>query len=329
MKKTLSMTFLATTLAAGAVSADTTSPSAKPGDTAVLKWQDGKQAVFLLAFDDSCQSHIKNVIPALKQHGYVGTFYINPGNGPFKSQQKVWETELPGNPAVVYGNHTFFHKGATNAAQLESELSGCEAVIYACHPERKTPFLVSFGQPGGVPWTVSKEEVAAALARHHLINRPNFWGAAIHVKTTADMEALVDKAIAKGDMGHLDFHGVGGDWLAATMDFFNAFLDKLDACRDKLWVADHISYHKYLTERTSAAVKVAQADATQIRLQLTSAADPALYDLPLTLETRVPANWTTCTVAQGTAHQQVSATNGVVRYAATPGAEAIVIGMAK
>ncbi len=325
----LTMTLPATTLAAGPAQADIAVPLAKAGDTAVLKWQDGKKAVFLLAFDDNCQSHIKNAIPALKQHGYVGTFYINPGNGPFKSQQKTWEHDLPGNPAVVYGNHTFSHCGATHAAQLESELAQCNAVIDACYPGRKTPRLVSFGQPGGVPWTVSTEDGTTALAKHHLINRPNFWGAGILVKTTADMEALVDKAIAKGEMGHLDFHGVGGDWLAASMEFFNAFLNKLDACRDKLWVTDHISYHKYLTERTTAVAKVAQADATQIRLQLSSAADPALYDLPLTLETRVPATWTTCTVAQGAARQQVSATNGVVRYAATPGTEEIAIRAAK
>ena len=35
----------------------------KIADTQVLKWKDGKQAVFFLAFDDSCPSHLKNVIP--------------------------------------------------------------------------------------------------------------------------------------------------------------------------------------------------------------------------------------------------------------------------
>jgi hypothetical protein len=33
-----------------------------PGQTEVLKWKDGKRAVFMLEFDDSCESHVKIVI---------------------------------------------------------------------------------------------------------------------------------------------------------------------------------------------------------------------------------------------------------------------------
>lgn len=311
---------------AGAVSMAAVDPAAaKPGDTQVLKWRDGKQAAFLMAFDDSCVSHVQNAIPELKKRGYVGTFYINAGNGPFKARQSAWEQELPGNPAVEYGNHTFKHAGATNATQLDVELAQANEVIRKCFPDRPWPRLVSFGQPGGVPWTVSKEEKQAALAKYHLIDRPPFWGAAIHVKTPAQMEALVDKAITQGEIGHLDFHGVGGDWLAADMPFFTAFLDKLDACRDKLWVTDAISYHKYQAERKAAEVKVLAAGQDQIRVQLAATTDPALYDLPLTLETVVPATWQVCTVMQGKASAQATAANGVLRYAATPGAGEIVI----
>jgi hypothetical protein len=130
--------------------------AAETGDTAVLKWRDGKKAVFLLAFDDSCQSHVRNAIPELAKRGLVGTFYINPGNGPFQSERQAWEKELPKNPAVVYGNHTFKHTGATNTVHLDAELARCDAVIRACYPERKQPFLVSFGRPGGVPWTANR-----------------------------------------------------------------------------------------------------------------------------------------------------------------------------
>ena len=68
-----------------------------------------------------------------------------------------------------------------------------------------------------------------------------------------------------------------------------------------------------------------QADTHAIRLRLSCTADPALYDLPLTLATRVPAEWKDCEVAQGSTKATVAATNGIVRYAAIPGAAEIVI----
>ncbi len=316
---------MAAAMLAGCVATAAESALLQPSDTAVLKWKDGKKAVFLLAFDDSCQSHVKSAIPELRRRGMVGTFYINPGNGPFQNERQAWEQELPKDPAVVFGNHTFKHQGATNAVQLDLELARCEAVIRACHPERARPFLVSFGQPGGVPWTVSKDEQSAALAKYNLIERPPFFGYPIHVKTAEAVCRLVDQAIAKGDMGHHDSHGVGGDWLVTPLEVFTALLDKLDACRGEVWVTDHITYHKYLTERGSAAVKVVQSDKAQIRLQLACAADPALYDTALTLETRVPADWTSCRVAQGPSRAEVQAVQGVVRYAAVPGTDEIVL----
>ena len=297
----------------------------KPGDTEVMKWRDGKKAVFLLAFDDSCQSHVKNAIPELHKRGMVGTFYINPGNGPFKNERKAWETELPKDPAVVYGNHTFSHVGATNTVQLDTELARCDAVIRACYPERKQPCLISFGQPGGVPWTVAAKDKEAALAKYNLIDRPPFFGYPFHVKNAQDLCGLVDKAIAKGGMGHNDFHGVGGDWLVTPMDVFTALLDKLDACRNEVWVTDHITYHKYLTERGSARVEVVQANGPKIRLRLSCQSDPALYDTTLTLETCVPAAWKTCRITQGPVVAERPVKDGRVRYEALPGGAEIEV----
>ena len=102
------------------------------------------------------------------------------------------------------------------------------------------------------------------------------------------MIQVVERALAQGEMGHLDFHGVGGDWIVTPKDAFLALLDKLEACRDQLWITDPISWHQYLTERKSLRVEALSADGRQVRLRLSYDADPAFYDLPLTLATRVP-----------------------------------------
>lgn len=297
----------------------------KPGDTTVLKWRDGKKAVFLLAFDDSCQSHVKTVIPELQKRGMVGTFYTTPGGGVYGAQHTAWEKELPKNPAVVYGNHTFSHRGVTTIEQLDNELTKANDVIHAYYPDRKPPYLLSFGRPGGVPWKVTEQEEAAALARHHLVKRPPFLSYGIHLKTAKDVCGLVDKAIAEGEMGHLDFHGVGGDWLVTPLPVFIELLDKLAACSKEVWATDHVTYHKYLTERSSARAKVVETAKGQIRVELSSSADPLLYDTPLTLETRVPAGWRACRVEQESVRVDCPVAGGVVRYEAVPGRGTIVL----
>jgi hypothetical protein len=124
-------------------------------------------------------------------------------------------------------------------------------------------------------------------------------------------------------MGHLDFHGVGGDWLVTPLDWFTAILDKLDAEKQRIWVTDTVSYHQYKTERDGAEVKVLQTVPKGIRLMLASSADPAFYDQPLTLETNVPADWKECTVKQGASEAIVPVMAGVVRYSAVPGKDEI------
>lgn len=301
-------------------------PGPDLGATKIMKWKDGKRAVFMLGFDDSCESHIRNAIPELKKRGMVGTFYINPGNGPYKNKQSAWEKDVPA-AGMELANHTFKHNGALTVAEFEKELTLCNDVINKAYPDRKQPRLISYGPPG-VPkekWGITQAEMKPVLAKLNLIERPSFWGPPFHQKSKEEVLKVVDQALAKGDMGYLDFHGVGGDWLVTPMDWFIPLLDKLDANRDLIWVTDPISWHKYLTERKAAEAKTLAADAKQIRVQLACTADPALYDLPLTLATRVPPEWKSCTVTQGAAKSTVPAVNGVVRYSALPGTAEIVL----
>ncbi len=295
----------------------TEAKTAADADAGILKWKDGKQAVFMLAFDDSCVSHVDNAIPELVKRGLVGTFYINPGNGPFQNRKSAWENDIP-KTGMEYGNHTFKHKGAPSVDVLDEELALCNDVINKCFPDRKQPRLVSFGQPGGVPWTITDEEKNQLLKKYNLVQRPSFFGYPFHAKTKEDVLKLVDNAIAKGEMGHHDFHGVGGDWLTTPMDIYIALLDKLSACKDVVWVTDAVSYHKYLVERTGAELKIVAKTNNAIKLQLACSTDPELYDLPLTLQVLVPSDWKAFSVLQGTAKLDARLVDGALRFAASP-----------
>ncbi len=290
----------------------------------VLKWKDGKKACVMLGFDDSAPSQLTNVVPELDRRKIVGNFYLVTGNGVWTNTKAKWEAAAK-SPYVSVANHTFTHKGVENAEQLEPELAKCNEVLYALHPERQQPYLLGWGRPGGVPWKVTKEEQEAALAKHHLVDRPPFAGPPINYHSAAETVGAVDRALAKGDMVQLVMHGVGGDWLVTPVDWFTALLDKLEATREEVWVADVVSWHQYVTERQSAEIKVLRADKDSIRLELTCKVDPALYDLPLTISTKVPVDWKNCVVTQGANKTTVAVRDGAVIYSAIPGRGEIAI----
>lgn len=296
------------------------------GKASVLKWKDGKRAVFMVEFDDSAPSHLEFAIPALKNRGIPGTFYINPGNGPYKSHQVAWEKEAA-SPLIELANHTFKHLGAPSVAEFDSEIADANEVIDRLYPHRPAVRLRDWARPG-VPreqWKISEAEIQAVLAKHHMIERPPFFGPPFSIKTTAEMIDWVDGAIAKGEMRHLAFHGVGGDWHSAPINYFLALLDKLDACSGELWLTDPLSYHKYETERRTAQVRVIESGDTILRLSLTSESDPALYDQPLTLAVAVPAEWKRVTITQGSVRQTKTVKNGEVQFDALPDGGDIVI----
>jgi peptidoglycan/xylan/chitin deacetylase (PgdA/CDA1 family) len=294
--------------------------------TRVLKWKDGKRAVFMIEFDDSASSQLKNVIPELQKRGIPGTFYINPGNGPYKAFQAQWE-KVATLPGIELANHTFTHNGALTTEIFDEEITKTNEVINQLYPARKTPRLISYGRPGVAKekWGITDAQMKEVLDKNHMIERPPFTGPPFQYKTIPEMNQLVDLAIKTGDMKSLVFHGVGGDWLITPLDYFAAVLDKLDANRDQLWLTDPLAYHKYLTERTTAVAKEISSTPKRIQITLTSQADPAFYDLPLSLATRVPSDWTQASVQQGSSRVTVPVVDGIARYEATPGAGEIIL----
>ncbi len=292
--------------------------------TVVAKWKDNKKAVFMVAFDDSEPCQLTNAIPELEKRKLIGNFFINPGIAPFNDRKAKW-TEAAKSPYIQLANHTATHKGVTSVEDLQKELHECTQIIYACTPDQKSPRLVAFGQPGGVPWKVTKEETAAALEAEHLVDRPPFYGLPFHYKSSAELVKVVDTAIAKGEMGHIDFHGVGGDWLSVPTEFLTTLLDKLVAEEANVWVASTVAWRQYTTERSTAKIEVLSSSADTIKLRLTCAADPVFYNLPLTLLTKLPADWTQATVTQGATKTTVPPKDGQIMYDALPGSEPIVI----
>lgn len=305
------------------------------GETRIAKWKGDQTAAFLLMFDDSWPSHFQVAVPALAERGMTATFYINPGKGEYKKFADEWEQKV-WRQGMAYGNHTYAHASVTNAAQAEQVIASCNDEILRIVPGNK-PRLISYGQPGVKEWLVKNEELQPILDSHHLISRPPFngHGAVYHWQTTPQMLALADKAIAAQGLEYLVIHGVERikpnwsyqDFWALKQEIFFGVLDGLKERRDqgKLWITDHITAHKYETERASAKVVVQNTTPHEIRLTLSCSAEPKLYDEPLTLITRVPDDWKTCSMTQPGTNATLTISQGTVRYDALPDGQTITL----
>lgn len=124
-------------------------------------------------------------------------------------------------------------------------------------------------------------------------------------------------------------HGVEGvGWEAVSRETLAGFFDDLASRRGRVWVATFQNVTKYMRERMAATIGTSVAG-DAITVTLTHPLDPAVYDQPLTLETRVPIECTRVRVEQGRAARDVRVTRDVagsrVQYDASPNAGPIVI----
>lgn len=298
------------------------------GEARVAQWQDDKKAVFLLMFDDGWPSHWQVALPELKKRGMIGTFYIVPTKGEYTKFEKTWLTDMLA-AGMVFGNHTMTHNGFQGKADTEMEINGCTQYLLKNVPG-KNPRLISFALPGVKDYDYGGLDFKALLAQNNLIDRPDFrdHGANYHIQKLPQYIERADRAIASGGMEYLVFHGLQRiepnwgyqDMWAVPQDVFLPFLDYLQQCRDRgdLWITDHISWYKYKTERETAKLAVLSSKPKQIQLELKCDADPALYDLPLTVIAGVPPAWGKVKVVQGETQSEAVAAKGQLQFEAVP-----------
>jgi peptidoglycan/xylan/chitin deacetylase (PgdA/CDA1 family) len=117
----------------------------------------------------------------------------------------------------------------------------------------------------------------------------------LHNTPLSLMESWVDTTCAGKDTWLvLVFHGIdslGWEWtpIPKLGDYFNYIV----ARQDRLWVATFGDATKYIREREHAKVTALAMKDGSIGVSLKCSLDPAMYNLPLTLKTYIPAEWKT------------------------------------
>lgn len=144
------------------------------------------------------------------------------------------------------------------------------------------------------------------------------------------MEGWVDTARSNDNVWLVVvFHGIEGiGWESIPEAKLATYFDYIDARTDDLWVATYADGTKYVEERMNASVQHDVSGGT-ISVELTHSLNDPRYDLPLTLRTRVPSDWSEARVVQGDSTQTVSVRENedglFVQYQARPNAATIEI----
>ena len=144
------------------------------------------------------------------------------------------------------------------------------------------------------------------------------------MKSWIDAVAALDKVWLV-----LVFHGVDGvGWEPKTGAELEEYFAYVRSREESVWVATFQDVAKYVRERQNASVRTAR-EGERIQVALAHDLDGSLYDLPLTLETEVPAEWTAVEVRQGSRVQRVDAVGrgrrATARYQAVPNAGTVTL----
>jgi peptidoglycan/xylan/chitin deacetylase (PgdA/CDA1 family) len=160
------------------------------------------------------------------------------------------------------------------------------------------------------------------------------WQRGALIRTdVAAMKSWVDTALEHDRIWLvLVFHGVDGvGWEPKTRGELQEYFEYIESKRAQLWVATFQDVVKYMRERQhSSARHSSRGDVVEVVLR--HDLDARLYDLPLTLRTRVPPDWEAVELRQGSraerlavAREKGGAGLASVTYLAVPNAEPIVL----
>ena len=115
----------------------------------------------------------------------------------------------------------------------------------------------------------------------------------------ADMKGWVDTSLAHGIWLVLVIHGIEGvGWEPITTENLRMYFDYIAERKARVWVATYQDAAKYARERHASTV-VAKAGSERIEVTVTHSLDRKLYDLPLTVKARLPADWKLAHFQQG------------------------------
>lgn len=247
----------------------------------VARWQGDKAGAFAFTFDDGQREQAAIAAPMLDALGLKATFVINPGKTPQNGDSWFgsWEQwrALAKNGHEI-GNHAMTHENLSKASDevLQREVVDAKALI---EKEMGLPCYTFV-----YPFNAESDAARALVKKTHPVwsggERKAYGGPDF---TAAKANAWIDEAIAKKSLVIAMIHGIDTGYLPfAGRAIFKEHLDYVKSKEAQVWVAPLGTIKRYEAERDAAKLD-AKLSGKQAVITLTTALDPVLYTVPLSI----------------------------------------------
>ena len=247
------------------------------GAQGAFHWPAGKRAAIALTYDDALLSQLDIAIPQLDSAGFKGTFFLT--SNFTDAQMERWRAAA--REGHELGNHSLYHPCLAKYFPAEPEytaeryrvrtiireigvmdrllhaIDGATVHPYAvpCSDARVSDggYLDSLGRSGLVSYVRNggprETAVISDPARLDRFDVPSYGPT--EDPGSAAMIAFVDEIRRKGGVGVVQFHGVGGDYLAVSAKTHRDLLQYLARTPD-VWVG---TFQEVMDQATRAPAR--------------------------------------------------------------------------
>jgi oligosaccharide reducing-end xylanase len=121
-----------------------------------------------------------------------------------------------------------------------------------------------------------------------------------NIKTAENFKNKNEAAAKTAGWSVYLIHGIDGDggYSSLSSSELRGSLEYLDENRERFWVSTFGNVVRYIRERNNISVTEIENGSDTISLEVTDTLDNLIYDHPVTLRRRVPAEWGNATVIQ-------------------------------
>ncbi|MBK1835332.1 polysaccharide deacetylase family protein [Roseibacillus ishigakijimensis] len=300
----------------------------------IARFDGNRAAAISYTFDDNIRDQYTLAVPMLDEFGFKGTFFViagktakTPEEGArhcdVENVRRFWGgiswpelKEMSGNGHEI-ANHTWSHPALTKLSSREvDEQIGKASEVIASHIG-EPPLTIAF------PGNSSNPQVREIALKHHVAYRA-FQQSTKGSTTAASLNTWADKLVRDEKWGVLMTHGIEEGYAAmSSREVLHEHLKYVKSHEQDIWVDTFANVSRYEKERENAKLS-ASGEVGKLTCTLTSALDPQLYNVPLTLVIEA-ANATTARAMRGDVNLSAVVEDGTILIEATPSSQAIII----
>lgn len=223
-----------------------------------VRWPESKKACIVLTYDDALPSQLNNAVPQLKRAGLKATFFLT---------SDIDSASIPrwrklAKKGFELGNHTVFHPcSGMEDNPVPSERYTVYRIIREIEVMDRFLFAVdgktrrTFAYPCAETFVGGKDYVDS-LRKYALVKYARAGGDSsavitdfVHLDTLRvpsygldggeggkQLIAFVKSVEAKGGLGVIMFHGIGGDYITVSAEAHQELVSYLHQHRHQLWI---------------------------------------------------------------------------------------------